>query len=70
MLRPMRIKERLDEIAAELGAPPRVVGMTMEEWFSKIDDHCAIGSWSAHEMQLIEEMRRLRREYEHAKAKP
>jgi hypothetical protein len=65
----MGIEERLDEIATELGIPPQTVGITMEEWFRRVDDHCASASWSSHEWQLIKEMLRLRREYEDAKAK-
>jgi hypothetical protein len=66
----MRIKERLDEIATELGAPPRAAGMTIGEWFARVEDHFATRPWSTHQMQLIEEMRQLRGEYEQTKAKP
>jgi hypothetical protein len=58
----MKIEERLDEIGTELGIPPRTVGMTMEDWFRRMDDYCATVSWSSNEWQLIKEMFRLRRE--------
>ena len=67
----MRIKERLDEIAAGLGAPPRTVAMTMEEWFQKVEEHFGTRSWSPNEYKLTTEWQELRREYERGeKAKP
>ena len=66
----MRLKERLDEIATQLGAPPRTVKITMEEWFERVENHWGTRSWPTRESQLIEEWRQLRRDYELAKAKP
>ena len=60
----MRIEERLEEIAAEIGAPPRPRQHPVESWIKDVEDFCATRTWSAHQIQLIDEFRRLSREYE------
>jgi hypothetical protein len=65
-----QIEERLDEIAAELGAPRRPRELPIEEWAKDVENFCAVRTWSADGIELIDEFRRLKREYGHLKAKP
>jgi hypothetical protein len=65
-----QIEERLDEIATELGAPRRPRELPIEEWAKDVENFCAVRTWSADGIELIDEFRRLKREYEHLKAQP
>ena len=65
----MQIRERLDEIATELGAPRRAARTAMQTWIKSVEEHCSARPLSLREMQLIEEMRRLQRDYEIAEAR-
>jgi hypothetical protein len=52
-------KERVDEIAAELGAPPRPADLAIDAWLERVEDFCPTRAWSGREILLIEEMRQI-----------
>jgi hypothetical protein len=56
-------------LATELVAPRRPRELPIEEW-ADVENFCAVRTWSADGIELIDEFRRLKREYEYLKAKP
>jgi hypothetical protein len=64
MISAQQIDERLDEIAIELGAPRRPRELPIEQWANDMENFCAVRTWTEDGIQLIDEFRRLTREYE------
>ncbi len=64
MMSARQIDKRLDEIAAELGASRRPRELPIEQWAKDMENFCAVRTWTEDGIQLIDEFRRLTREYE------